>query len=319
MKPYLAIPLFLLGAFCIDRAIGVALDRVADRVQAEVNPTALASANWALAQRDAEVIIFGSSRAKRHFDPRVIDTTLGVNSINAAVDARGIAYARMLESELLRAGGEARLFILQLDPVELFDPAPQRALSMAPWYGRSDVIDAILEDSGRFAPIKLQSRAYRYNGKVLHLLMDLRKSASSPTKGYTPLIGSLREVPPPTGRGALHERLQQPIAEARGALYRDFVRAARARGIDVVFVLGPRLRRADPAPDSQYAAAVAYFEALARAEGAHFIPLSDVEYRQFRAPEKYHDWLHLNHEGALELTRLLCAELRERSLPAPTR
>lgn len=315
MKPQYAIPLFLLGAFCIDRALGLALDKVSDRVQAQVNPSGVASANWVLAQRDADIIIFGSSRAKHHFDPRVIDEQLATSTINAAVNARGIAYARMLQSELLRADTDVRLFILQLDLVELFEPARQRAVSMAPWYGRNPVVDEILEDSSRFAPIKLQSYAYRYNGKVLHLIQDMRKSSASPAKGYVALGGALSDIPPPLGRGALHFPNLGPIAEAAGSLHREFVRAARARGIEVALVLGPRLRRAEPEPDSQYAAAVAYFQAMAEVEGAHFIPLSDLEYPQFRAPEKYRDWLHLNHGGAVELSFLLAEELRLRGLP----
>ena len=310
MKPLYAIPLFLLGALCIDRALGLTLERVADRVTASDNPTGVAAANWVLAQDDAEIIVFGSSRAKHHFDPRVLEAELGVPAINAGIAARGIAYARMVQAELLRTGTRARLFILQLDPVELFDPARHRAMALAPWYGRNPEVDAILKGSSQFAPVKLQSHAYRFNGKLLHLLLDMRKPAPGPARGFVPLAGALTEIPPPTGRGALHHEFTGTIDDRRGDLHRGFVRAARTRGIEVVFVLGSRLRGADPAPGTQYAAAVTYFRELARQEGAHFAPLSDVEFPRFREPGKYRDWLHLNGPGAVELTGLLADEVR---------
>jgi hypothetical protein len=316
MKPYLAIPLFLLGAFVIDRGLGVALEQLSDRVTAADNPTGVAAGNWVLEQRHAELVVFGSSRAKHHFVPRVLERELGVATINAGIAARGIAFARMVQAEMLRRGTHARLFVLQLDPVELFDPARHRAVALAPWYGRNPAVDAILADSSRYAPIKLQSHAYRFNGKLLHLLLDLRKPPPGPDGGFVPLAGALTEIPPPRGRGALHHPLRGAIDDRRGDLHREFVRAARARGIEVVFVLGPRLRRADPQPGTQYAAAVAYFAELARTEGAHFIPLSDVEYPRFRDPGKYRDWLHLNGDGAAELSELLAVELRRRGLPA---
>ena len=319
MKPHFAIPLFLLGALAIDRAIGFVLTPVADRVVALQDPSGVAAANWVLANRQADVLIFGSSRAKHHFDPQVLDAKLGVDASNVGIQARGIRFARMVQSELLRKGTRARLFVLQLELAELFDPAPQRAVSLAPWYGRSPVVDDILEDSSQYAWLKLQSHAYRYNGKVLHMLRDSRKPSSSPTKGYVALRGSLNDFPERKGRGALHRRLEQPIPAERGQLYREFVRAAGEQGIEVAFVIGPRLRPDDPEPDSQYAAAVQFFQQLARDEGAHFLPLTDVEYPDFRQPSLYRDWLHLNATGAALLSRRLADALRQRDLPGASR
>ena len=311
MKPRYSILLFVIGALVLDRAIGLALERTTSQVMAGgQNPSGVSAINYAIRNKDIDLVIFGSSRAKFHYSPEILQAELGITSVNLARNGAEITFARLIQSELLRHATSAQGFVLQVDPMELWGPRPPRTGVLAPLYGKNAVIDRELRRASRFALLKLSSHTYRYNGEFWRLLADRRAAPPGSGRGFLTLPGTMTRVAEPKGWGSgLSKLANEGIPEHNARLHREFLEAARERDIPVLIVVGPRLRPRLPAANSQYTLAIQYFRQLAANYGAHFRHQSDIEHPEFRDPALYRDWLHLNHEGAAKLTKLLARDL----------
>lgn len=314
LKPYIAIPLFLLGAVLIDRALGLALDKAFER--AHYGQRSGGIIQWSLAQSDAELFIFGSSRAKHHLDPEILGDELDMRAVNLGVNGQEIHYSLMLEILLLERTDTARVFVLQVDPKELYNPEPRRALIFAPYYGRNRRVDEILHLTSKHARLKLQSKVYRYNGKLLAIVQDILRPGHDKPGFYT-LPGKLDHFPTPRGPGVLLERDGMPgIHQGVVELFAEFIRRARDKGVKVVLVVGPRLRPKTPGKGSRYRAAMDEFRRIARAGGGVFLELSEATNPEFRNPALFRDWSHLNARGAALFSRQVARAIHARVSPS---
>lgn len=304
--PLASLALFLVVLVVLDRAGSAALAGLLPRADPAAVP--VGKVERALARRDAELFVFGSSRAVHHVVPSVLEAELGMPAHNAGAGGQGILFARGVEALLLEAGTAARLFVLQVDPKEVYGLRHQRALVLAPYFDRSAVVREILELPGWRARVKLRSHLYRFNSSAMPLLLSAIRGSPPEGDGFEPLEGRLDpEALPPHPILAAHAgALPDPEAVAQ---FRAFLRAAAEAGIDVAIILGPRYRGGVP-PIAAERRAFGIFRRLAAEEGAHFLPLTEEEHPELRDPALYRDRSHLNREGAELFSRILARALR---------
>jgi hypothetical protein len=266
----------------------------------------------ALARRDsADVYVFGSSRARRHVDPAVVEADTGCSVHNAGAHGQTLAYARMLEALLLQRGTRARAFVLQVDLGHLFIDTSPRAAIFSPYYGESPVVDAILEQTGSFKRLKLLSRTYRFNSLALPLVGQWLGSTER-ARGFVPHRGAMSAeriasvappwIPPRAPGGGY-----APLPKMERWL-REFVGDARAAGIETLVFIGPRFRGAH-APHPSERLARDWVERWTRQAGGTFRALDEQSDRTFLDPALYFDPGHLNARGAEHLSHLLAKEL----------
>ena len=314
----LGLVLASLGALVLlDRGVGLCLEQVLARVRGGQSGGQIVAA---LEHRDVDVLVFGSSRARRHVDPAVLERERGLRAFNAGAPGQTLAYARMLEALWLARGGHARAFALQVDVGHLFVDTSARASVFAPFYGESPVVDGILAGTSRLARWKLRSRAYRYNSVALPLVARwLTGRAEQTADGFAPLRAHMSPeragavgppwAPPPRAGGGF-----APLPQAETWL-RGFVRDARAAGVRCLIFLGPRFRGAyAPHPSEEIGRA-----ALARwveEEGGTFLPLDERQHPEFLDASLFADPGHLNARGAERLSVVLADALASLLTPA---
>jgi hypothetical protein len=298
--------IFVVGLVAADRVVAQALRALATDVRTGEQ---IGLVQRALASRDRDVLVFGSSRAKRHVDPEVIEAESGLRAYNGGVLGQGLPYARMLEALLLDRGTAARVFVLQLDPVDLFADRTARAGMFAVFYGEVDAVDRILEERDRFARLKLLSHAYRFNSLGLSILRHRVAPADTNPLGFEPRRGQVdpAQAGPDAAAGL-------PIGELlprMEAMLRAFLGDARRAGVRCVVTVGPRYRAgiAGGPPAEWELAGLDRMAAIAREEGARFAPL-DERVEAFMSPALYADRAHLNARGAAIFSRLLAEEIR---------
>ncbi len=293
--------LFLAGAFAVDRVLGLLLASAFERLETGEQA---GLANYGVRQTDAEIVVFGSSRAVFHVDPALLEEALGLSAFNAGAPGQGIAYARGIQSLLLERGSRARLFLLQVDPKDLWGSDPALIQRLAPFYGESPALDALLESASPMAPFKLQVATYRYNSMVFPMLANLLRERPSPGNGY-------RVIPAdrPQDLNPRHEEAGAPgpIREDMSALFADFIRAGRVRGVQVALVDGPRWTPRGPRAIDL--AAHPHLESLAREHGAEWILLDASAEPRFAESRYFADSAHLNREGAAIFSQRLAERL----------
>ncbi|MEZ4397619.1 MAG: hypothetical protein R3C71_11970 [Candidatus Krumholzibacteriia bacterium] len=299
VRPLALLLLFAAALVVTDRALTPPLARLFAETRVGI---VAGQANLALAHRDADLLVFGSSRAVYQVDPDVLAARLGLSAQNAGNRGQGVRYARGLEALLLERGSRAKVFVLVLDFEDLWSEDSERLQALAPFWGESPVLDALLVQRGPFERLKLASGLYRYNSMLLPMLAHrLRPDpGADAANGFLPLpprVGPLGRAGAPGGADP-----GPPVPDVLDA-YRGFIRDARAAGKAVLFVTAPRWR-----PDGLSTKQVLgrrLLASLARAEGAAYVAIDQATCGDFEDPSLWWDVTHLDAEGARLYSSLL--------------
>ena len=292
---------FLTGLFVIDRGLASAISLAFERVE---SGSQAGLVQYAIRQTDVDVVAFGSSRAALHVDPDVLERELGLTAFNAGAFRQGIRYARAVQAMLLDRGTRARIFVLHVDPRDLWGTDPRRMQRLAPFYGQNPTVDALLEDLSPTARIKLLLGTYRYNSLLAPILGNLLRDRPGPGNGFQRLPAGRPQDLRPTA-----EIVEPgPVLPDMSQLFVDFIEAGRARDVQVVLVDGPRWRPDGMRPMDVIAHE--HFARLSREHGASYFQIDEVSEPAFQDPDYFHDRAHLTVDGAQLFSRRLAERLR---------
>ncbi|MBC8112925.1 MAG: hypothetical protein H7062_00970 [Candidatus Saccharimonas sp.] len=299
---------FLLGALLIDRGLGWLFQSASTQV---VHGETMKHVNVAPAYMRDGIVVFGSSRAAHHVDPQVLSDQTGLTAYNAGSNGQSISFHRALQELLLQQPERPRLFVLQLDALDINRPLPAvRSLVLAPFMDRSTEARKLVLQSDPRAWIKQLSLTWRFNS-LIHQFSGGMRSTPEDGNQFHPLSGVMdeRRVAEATRRISQQSIQPRPVEETTASLemHRDFIRRARENNIDVVLLVGPRLlRRSDWEGD-----AVLLLQQMAAEEHVPLLQFDEDKYPVFRDPAVYCDKDHLNGRGATLLTGLLSDHIRE--------
>ena len=294
--------LFVAGLLLVDRGVALGLLQVLDRIDTGAQAGRIAHS---LRQTDAEIVVFGSSRAAFNVDPVQLEEALGLSAFNAGAPGQGILFARAIQALLLERGSRAKLFVLHVDPKNLWGVDRARLQRLAPYYGEAPAVDALLESTSRTARWKLLSHSYRFNSLLLPIFSNWVRNRPSPGNGFQVIPEARPQNLEPEGP---QPRDLGPVDAEVVRVFQEFIEAARARGVQVALVDGPRwrpegLRESD-------ARGQPFLEALAQRSGAAWILIDERSDRAFENADLFADRAHLRREGAEIYSRRLAERLR---------
>lgn len=302
------ISLFLLGLMIVDFGLGSIIQVAYSR-----STTGKSSGlpNGCLQQGEKQLVVFGNSRARHHFDTKVLKSETGKSVFNFGSNGQFIYYHRMMQKLLLQRGTDAELFVLQCDPLDLHDAEREHSIVLAPLIdeGDSEVL-SIMSRCCKRVRVKNLLKTWRYNSMLVELAASLAGKIPAGDDGYIPLHSSLAN----RSMDVIRERAEKnaKFGPATVALqetiqmYDDFIESAHQRGIDVVMVTGPLLVRY-PEHETPYRRAL---EDIAQRHGVPLVCLEEDRFPQFADPSLYNDPRHLNAKGATVYSELLASELK---------
>lgn len=292
--------LLLAAVVVIDFGIGIVFDRLNSRAKGG-NTGRLEYVN---SRSDESVLVFGSSRAFHHYDPRVFEDKLGMTAYNCGADGQGIINSYMILSSVLsRYSPEIAVYDL-FGPFDFLqeDSNSQYLDGERPYYGRGNAaIDSVYHLIDPAERWKMQSNAYRYNSKWMHILSDNIRPRQCFIKGYGPLSGEGGEMiePEPVGKDTDPVKMEY---------LRRFAEKCRSKGVRMVAVVSPY-----------------YFEprdCQIPEEVREILERYGVEIYDFSADRRFtgHDGLfvdshHLNERGAAIFTGIVADTIARKSLP----
>ena len=262
-----------------------------------------------------KAVILGNSRAHRQIDPE----QLFLPTYNLAHSGMDSVFHVGLLSELARQKALPPVVLLHLD-TRFFVTGRDRnrvlsdAGHLKQLYGKNPDITKFIQERDRFADLKYLMTAYRFNGKVLPILKNAIASASEQGSGYQAL------EPSPEDMGRVQEALSRKgevepgkgLSEAECELLRLAVRICKDNDVQLVCFTGPVLF-----PDYDLARAKAFLDEELGAAG---VPYFDFQRDAIAELDEtmWRDQTHLNHKGALilskELSKRLQAVIQESAL-----
>ncbi len=148
--------------------------------------------NYSIYETDAQMVIFGSSRANRNYIPSILAKKTGFSCYNAGVQGEGILYSTAIEEMMLKRYSP-NVIILNIDPEMLrkFDPFYDRLADLLPYYDdHKEIMRKFINLKGNWESFKLLLETYRYNSKILHLMRYLFIHQKD-YNGFRPLYGHI--------------------------------------------------------------------------------------------------------------------------------
>lgn len=270
----------------------------------------------AVAQRN-EVLIFGSSRAMSHYNPRILSEQTGLGAASVGIEGTNILSHYCLE-QLILARYTPRVIVLDLIGTDLEETSRDfDSLSIyLPYYreGNEALNDVLLQRS-KWERLKLSSRVYPYNSTLLGLAkynVEVLRGKIDESNGFHPYRGmemdpEAKLVPVRAYAPAERERLF-PVAPYKPGYVKFFVETARGKGVTVLACKGPyRFVEGSDKVDTR-----PYLDAYAEMLNALDVPIITIDettHPQFNDSTLFRDDLHLNAKGADVFSALLAQSL----------
>ncbi len=158
----------------------------------------LGQMNYTINSANEDILIFGSSRARYHYDPNIFEDTLCMTAYNCGIDGSGIICAYGF-FKMLSQRYYPKILIYDITP--WFDLSADDNLiymkNLRYFYNKSGV-DSIVMNIDRLENYKMISRMYRFNTILPQLMINnfYFRNKTYP-KGYTPLdIGMRTKIEP---------------------------------------------------------------------------------------------------------------------------
>lgn len=245
---------------------------------------------------DEDILIFGSSRAYHHYDPRVIEAKTGLSAYNCGTDGNGcILFYTQLVNILSRYKPEMIVY----DVMPLFDYINQgsntKYLGRAKlFYGRSPEVDSVFWEIDPNSRCKMLSGMYRHNSSFLQVISDYIKPKRSSVKGYQSLEGEIDYFREPEKQTALD------VDSVKLRYLERIVNLCERNGVPVMFVASPTYY--------DHADLFAPVRELAAGHGIPFLSYyNDPRFERNNA--MFVDATHLNSHGAEEFSLIIADDI----------
>ena len=281
--------------FVIDRTVGLLLKQL----YSQSNTTDEYKIGFSNTETTDEMLFMGSSRCLHHFVPSVFEEAYGITCFNAADwGIKNIYYHYGLLGNIL-SRYSPKAIVLEIHPCDFLDTpysGTERAGSLAPFCGMSDECDEMLKISGNYWGYKL-SMTYRYTGSLPGLLLGHWGNMDRSLKGWKPLYGQLDTT------GLTAEEFPFQVHQEKLKLLERFIQDCQAKGIRLGLIVSPMYICTDQD----------VFKVPRELSKQYNIPFFDY----FRDPqfmghaELFHDYGHLNREGAIIFSKKVCDDLKD--------
>jgi hypothetical protein len=182
----LGILLFLVTIILLDVVIGRTLENFYFKEKSGVHYLT----TYAMDSTEAEILVFGSSRANHHYVPEVFEDSLGLTYFNTGRDGNGIFYQLSVLRSVLKRYKPKIVILDYFDALHENRADYDRMSSLLPYYKSHPEIRDLLELRSPYERIKLLSHIYPYNSQLITILvgnLEMNKARKSSNNGYVRL------------------------------------------------------------------------------------------------------------------------------------
>lgn len=248
-----------------------------------------------------DLLIFGSSRGVHHYDPRILEDSLGISCYNCAYDGCGIITAYGLLVTLTEHyTPQAIIYDVMPNFDYLVDGEPNAKylgpLKLLKLGGVKPEVDSIFINISPSEQWKMMSNMYKINSKLIQLITENLTERNATISGYLPMNKKMLQEPEVKEKG-----LPTAIDEMKRYYLIRFVQLCKQKNIQLVFYASPSFRKT---LDYQFD----YIKELSHKEGIPFINYyCDTLFVWNR--DYFYDSVHMNQIGATAYSRIVASEM----------
>jgi len=256
---------------------------------------------YAIDSTVAEIIIFGSSRAKCSYVPKIFEDSLHYSCYNTGRDGNFILFNYAMFKEITnRYNPKFVIFDISPEELEYRTWEYDRLSLLLPYYQTHSEIRRIVDLKGSFEKIKFLSAIYPFNSLVFKIALgnlELNQAREPDYNGYAPYFETLKNEKLDTTR--ISNFL---IDEQKIKALNDIVFTCKEKGIKLIFVHSPiwsiiQDGFGDPV-----------FSEFCNKMNVSYLNISNHPIF-INNPNYFADKLHLNYEGAQIFSNMLIDEI----------
>lgn len=295
------IALFFAMVAVIDVACGFAFDVL--KKNAKGGDT---RKNYYIAEECADdILILGSSRAARHYDPKVVEESFGYSCYNAGEPGCGIitAYARY---GMIAERKIPKMVIYEVSPSYdyLKGDDNSKYLGRVRQYADKSFVKAMFLDlEDNMEGLRLLSNMYRNNSFIVHNMLDNMTDIKG-NKGFLPLKGIMKV----SGHYKSNKKQHPEVDSVKLAYMEMLIVELLQKDVKVCFVVSPKGISKEDAIKEEIE-----YEPIISLCQYYNVPFINHTYMEGISDhrELFHDYVHLNSEGASIYTHRFCLENKD--------
>ena len=300
MKKFIIkIGIFFLVVLVFDIASGKAFSYMLDHAKGGDNKRN----NYICNETNEDILIFGSSRAFRHYNPIIISDSLGLSCYNCGQLGNGIVSNYGLY-QLLCQRYHPRILIYDVMPKYDLQAGEDhhKYLGLLRAYYDRNGISEVFESVDNVEKYKMLSQMYRYNSIFTQIVLDfIHRSKREGIKGFIPHNKEMDTLKVNNHSKEITEIVYDPLKIEYINKMLD-----ASKDTKVIFVVSPFWYGLDTT-------SLAYVKTICQQRKLHFIDYSNnpkyVHHNEF-----FKDGMHLNARGADEFTKDLVVEFQKRQV-----
>lgn len=242
-------------------------------------------------ESNEEVLIFGSSRAKHHYVPDIIEDSLGMTCYNTGEDGNGIilcyGFLKMITQRY-----SPKLIIYDVTGFDIYEDDNIKYLDLLKPYYHEPGVDSIFWAVNPKTRFMMLSNLYRYNTTCMSVLGNYIHPMTNYPKGYCALYKTMDYEP------VIRDSKKMKVDSLKLRFFEQFIQLSERRGIQLFCCISPTYK-AQFCDD--------YYMPIKTLCKYYNVPyLNDVASSTISCNKSlFQDRTHLNHNGASMYTREL--------------
>jgi hypothetical protein len=251
-------------------------------------------------KQPTEILIMGSSRARRHYHPGIISATLGKSCYNAGYDAQSILYCTAI-LDIIEEKYKPEIIILdvnmnELDNEEISYDQLSVLLPYAPCYPK---LWNTLSLKSPFEKIKSISRIYPYNSLLDKIIKGNILDQEDDINGFVPFYGMYRNK--------FEEKIFSEIKldPNKISAFDSFLSICREKNIQLYIVYSPEYLKS-----VNISSSMNYIIDKCKTQGIPYISYRNNE--SFLKVELFREYMHLNNVGAERFSLDIALEIKDK-------
>ncbi|PHR45588.1 MAG: hypothetical protein COA32_13100 [Fluviicola sp.] len=254
-----------------------------------------------------DIVIFGSSRAKHHYNAKLMQDTIGLDTYNFGSGGQNIYFHNLLLKSILQRS-TPKIAILELMSID-FEVTPsewnkEKLDILLPLSTQNKLIDEELSKIDDFHDLKTKSKIYPFNSKFYSSIQNNYFTSIDHFNGFVPINGN-------SWRGDLN-RIDSTFENIKfdekkiEEIY-DFLELCIKNNIDTYIFISPTYKK--------YLNKSEYHKILRKIQKKYKIKVVNfLNHPEFIEDSKYFkDPLHLNEQGANIFTEMVIDTLNKES------
>lgn len=183
-------------------------------------------------ESDEDILVFGSSRAKHHYVPYIIEDRLGKSCYNTGEDGNGIimCYGFL---KMITARYNPKLIIYDVTGFDIYKDDNVKYLDLMKPYYDEPGIDSIFWTVNPKSRLIMKSNLYRYNTTCLSLLGNYIRPMQNYPKGYSALSETMDYEP------NLPEMEHREVDSLKVSYFEEFIKLVKRNRIELVCCVSP--------------------------------------------------------------------------------